>query len=188
MTSVTVLRRFGLVLALVVLAVPAAACGGGGSSDESKSTTEWADGVCSTINTWTDSLQATGQSLSGGNFNKETLQSAASDVQDATTTLKDDLESLGAPDTQSGDQAKESIDTLSSNIQDAVDTIEDAVKDVNGANAALIAVSTVTGTISTMATQVKTTIGEIQKLDAGSELDQAFKDASSCSNLRSEQG
>jgi hypothetical protein len=189
MTSSTVLRRHGLVAALAVLAVPAAACGGGGgSSDESKSTKEWADGVCSAVNTWTDSLRTAAQSLSGGNFSKETLQSAASDVQDATTTFKDDLESLGAPDTESGDKAKESIDQLSDNIQQGVDTIENAVKDVSGANGALIALSTVTGTISTMSTQVRTTIEDLQRLDPDSELDKAFEDASSCSKLRSEQG
>jgi len=97
---------------LLVLAVLAAGCGGGGGKDTT-SAQDWADGVCSAINTWTDSLSSAGQSLSGGNLSKDSLESAAGDVKDATSQLKDDLSGLGTPDTKSGDQAKQTTDELS---------------------------------------------------------------------------
>ena len=66
---------------LLVLAVLAAGCGGGGGGgNDTTSAQDWADGVCSAINTWTDSLRSAGQSLSGGNLSKDSLESAAGDV------------------------------------------------------------------------------------------------------------
>jgi hypothetical protein len=50
------------------------------------------------------------------------------------------------------------------------------------------AVTTVTSTLSTMGSQVQTAFGELEKLDPGGELDSAFKDASSCKSLTSQQG
>src|SRR5436309_214359 len=110
-------RALLAVSSFVALAVLAAGCGGGGGGDKSASAQDWADGVCSAINTWTDSLRSAGQSLSGGNLSKSSLESATNDVKDATAQLKDDLSGLGTPDTQSGDQAKQTTDELSKNIQ-----------------------------------------------------------------------
>ena len=68
---------FFAISSLAVLAVLAAGCGGGGGgSSDTESAQDWADGVCSAINTWTDSLKSAGQSLSGGNLSKSSLESA----------------------------------------------------------------------------------------------------------------
>ena len=172
---------------LLVLAVLAAGCGGGGGKDTT-SAQDWADGVCSAINTWTDSLSSAGQSLSGGNLSKDSLESAAGDVKDATSQLKDDLSGLGTPDTKSGDQAKQTTDELSKNIQQGVDTIDGAVKDATNGGSIVTALTTVTSTLSTMASQMQTAFGQLEKLDPGGELESAFKNASSCKNLTSQQG
>src|SRR6266550_7083287 len=143
-------RALLAISSLVVLAALAAGCGGGGGgSSDTKSAQDWADGVCSAINTWSDSLKSAGQSLSGGNLSKSSLESAGNDVKDATAQLKDDLSGLGKPDISSGDQAKESIDTLSGNIQDGVDKIDGAIKDAQSGGL-VNALTTVTSTISTM--------------------------------------
>jgi hypothetical protein len=170
---------------LFLLAVLAAGCGGGGSSNDTTSAQDWADGVCSAINTWTDSLSSASQSLSGGNLSENSLTGATDDVKDATAQLKDDLSGLGAPDTESGDQAKQSIDELSTSIQQGVDTIDGAVKDATSGGSILAAVTTATSTLSTMGTQVQTTFGELEQL--GGELESAFKNASSCKSLTSQQ-
>jgi hypothetical protein len=49
-------------LALVVVLV--AGCGGGGgSSSSSPSAQDWANGLCSAITTWSDSVKTAGESL-----------------------------------------------------------------------------------------------------------------------------
>jgi len=174
---------------LLALAVLAAGCGGGGgSSSSTKSPEEWANGLCSAINTWTDSLTTASQSVTGGNLSENSLKQAASDLEDSTAQLKDDLDGLGKPDLESGDKAKEDVDTLSSNISDGVDKIDGAIKDVQNGGGIVNAVTTVTSTISTMGNQVQTTFNELKNLDPAGELKSAFENASSCNSLPSSQG
>jgi hypothetical protein len=173
---------------LLLLAVLAAGCGGGGGGNETMSAQDWADGVCSAINTWTDSLRSAAQSVSGGNLSENSLTQASSDLNDSTAQLTDDLSGLGKPDLSSGDKAKESVDELSSNIQQGVDKIDSAIKDAKSGGGLVTALSTVTSTISTMGSQVQTAFSELEKLDPGGELESAFKDASSCKSFTSQQG
>jgi hypothetical protein len=173
---------------VLVLAVLAAGCGGGGGgSSDTMSAQDWADGVCSAISTWTDSIKSAGQSLTGGNLSKDSLGSTATDVKDSTAQLKDDLQGLGKPDTESGDEAKQSIDELSSNIQEDVDQMDSAIKDVQNGGSIMTAVTTVTGSLSTMSTQVQSTFNDLENLDPKGELESAFKNASSCKSLTSKQ-
>jgi hypothetical protein len=197
MTSVRRLQlasgRMKLLLGLasfLALAVLAAGCGGGGSSssDSTKPPEEWADGVCSAINTWTDSLQSAAKSVTGGNLSENSLKQAASDLEDSTAQLKDDLDGLGKPDLASGDKAKQSVDTLSSNISNGVDKINGAIKDAQNGGGIVNAVTTVTSTIQTMGTQVQTTFNNLKSLDPAGELKSAFENASSCKSLSSPQG
>jgi len=178
-----------VIASLLLLVVLAAGCGGGGGgSSNTESAQDWADGVCSAINTWTDSLRSAGQSLTGGNLSENALTGAASDLQDSTAQLKDDLGSLGKPDLSSGDKAKETVDTLSSNIQSGVDKIDGAIKDAKNGGSLVGALSTVTSTISTMGTQVQTAFSDLEGLDPGGELESAFKNASSCKSITSQSG
>jgi hypothetical protein len=175
---------------LLVLAVLAAGCGGGGSdsSSSTKSPQEWADGLCSAVNTWTDSLQSASKSVTGGNLSQNSLTQAGNDLEDATAQLKDDLDGLGKPDLASGDKAKDDVDTLSSNISDNVDKVSGAIKDVQNGGSIVTALTTVTSTISAMGTQVQTTFNDLKTLDPAGELKSAFESASSCKNLTSSQG
>jgi len=170
----------------LALAVLAAGCGGGGgSSSSTKSPQEWADGVCSAINTWTDSLRSASESVTGGNLSENSLKQAASDLKDSTAQLKDDLDGLGKPDLESGDKAKDDVDTLSSNVSDGADKIEGALKDVQNGGSIVSALTTVTSTISTMGNQVQSTLNDLKTVDPAGELKSAFENASSCKSLTS---
>jgi hypothetical protein len=183
------MRALVAISSLAVLAVLAAGCGGGGGgSSDTQSAQDWADGVCSAINTWTDSLKSAGQSLQGGNLSENSLKQAASDLKDSTAQLKDDLDGVGKPDLSSGDKAKDEVDTLSGNIQDGVDKIDGAIKDAQNGGNLVNALTTVTSTISTMGTQVQTTFTNLRKLDPQGELESAFKNTSSCKTLTSSSG
>lgn len=181
------MKLLGSLSSLLVLVVLAAGCGGssGGSSSDTKSPQEWADGVCSAINTWSDSLTSATKSVTGGNLSENSLKQAATELKDATAQLKDDLDGLGKPDLESGDKAKESVDTLSSNISADVDKIENALKSAQSGGGIVNAVTTVTSTITTMGTQVQTTFNQLKTLDPAGELKSAFENASSCKTLSS---
>ncbi len=79
------------------------------------------------------------------------------DMQSATDTLESDLDDLGEPDTEAGQQAKESVDQLGDDLNTGADSIESATDDVSDANAALAAASSVKATLATMSNQVSST-------------------------------
>jgi len=116
--------------ALLVVGLLAAGCGS--DEPEASSTTDWAAGVCTAISTWADSIKSAADPIKSGDISEDSLESAADDVKSATDTLESDLEDLGKPDTEAGQQAKDSLDQLSSDLSTETDTIESAVEDVSG--------------------------------------------------------
>ena len=135
----------------VLVAVALLAAGCGGSSDSASSdatpTAEWADGLCSAITTWTSSLTTIGDTLKGGNLSKDSLTSAVDEAKSATETFTSDLESLGKPDTEAGQQAKDAVDQLSTEIQADMTKIEDAVDGASGVAGILAAVPVISSTL-----------------------------------------
>jgi hypothetical protein len=165
-------------------AVLVAGCGGSAdSSGDTTATGAWADGLCSAITTWTSSISSIGDTLKAGNLSQESLTSAVDDAKKATETFTSDLEGLGRPDTEAGQQAKDSVDQLSTEIKADLATIEDAVNGASGVSGVVNAVSVISTTLVTAGQQVSSTITGFQDLDAKGELESAFKQSSSCDKL-----
>jgi uncharacterized protein YoxC len=178
-----------LLVSALATALLAAGCGGdGGNGGDTSSPTEWADGLCSAITTWTSSLTSSAQSLQGGNLSKDSLQSATDDVKDSTKTFVDDVKGLGKPDTEDGEKAKDEVDGLADDLDDGVQKIESAVDDASDANGVLNAVSVASSTLQTMGRQVSDTFKQLEQLDPAGELEQGFKNADSCDELQSSGG
>jgi hypothetical protein len=174
-------RRIALGLLLATVAVAASGCG----KKSTPTPTNWMNNLCTAITTWTDSLSTSAKSVTGGNATKDSLQSAAGDVQDATKKFADDLRSLGKPNTQAGQQAQQSVDKLSTQIDANVNSIQTAINDVSGLSGVLTAISSISATLVTMQNEVKTTYQQLTKLDASGELKKAFDSAEACAPLRS---
>jgi phosphoenolpyruvate-protein kinase (PTS system EI component) len=171
-------------LPLLVLAALAALLAGCGSKKSQPTTTaDWANGVCTAIDTWATSIKSSVTSVTSGNVSKSSIQGAGKDMQSATDTLQSDLKALGKPNTQAGQQAKTSIDELSSELKADSDSIKTAVDNVSGISGALSAASTVTTTLGTMKDQVSSTYTTLKQLDATGELKTAFNQSSACTKL-----
>jgi hypothetical protein len=175
-------RRLLPVALVIVIAALAAGCGSNESAAPA-TPADWANGVCSAINTWKDSLTAAAEPLKSGNISTDSLQTAADDAKSATDTLQSDLKDLGKPNTQSGQQAQDEIDQLSSDLQTDVDTIKSAADEASGAGGIASAAKTASTTLETMQTQVSSTITSLQQLDPEGELKTAFQQADSCQQL-----
>ena len=175
-------RAFALVVVALLAAFLASGCGGG--KDEN-SATAWADDVCSAITTWKDSITSTADTLKGGNLSEDSLRSAADDVESATSDFVDDVRGLGKPDTDAGEQAKESLDHLADEADQNLSAIKSAVDDASGVSGAVAAVTAISAALSTMGSQLSSTFNELEQLDAGGELETAFKEADSCNELQS---
>jgi uncharacterized protein YoxC len=172
----------GAVAAVVIAAALAAQ--GCGSSDEPASATEWADGVCSAIGDWRDSVEPALEKVTSGDLSKDALEDAGNEIQDANDALAEDLKDLDRPETASGQKAEDSIQKLSDDIEGGRDEIEAAVDDASDLGSTLEAVAVVSRTLSQLLTKVGTTIEEISQLDPGGEIEKAFSDSDACSSLR----
>lgn len=171
-----------LAAALVAgIALVAAGCGG---DDESEpAATQWAGDVCTAVNTWRSDIATTANSVTS-NPTRAGLEQAADEAKSTTETLVDTLKGLGAPDTESGDQARSALDTLSTGLQDDVDTIQKAVEDVSGVQGLLGAVSEVSAALANISSQLSDALDELGSLrDVDDQLQQAFTDAESCDGL-----
>jgi CHASE3 domain sensor protein len=160
-----------------LVALVAVACGSDKSS-QSSSTTDWANGVCSAVTTYRQSLTDATDSLKG-NVSQAGFQDLAKQVQKATDSFVKKIKSLGKPDTDAGKQAKATLDTLGIQLNSNLDT----VKAVDGTSL-VQGLSTVTSALATTQTQMKSAFDQLQDLDAQGELSDAFKQASACDSLR----
>jgi hypothetical protein len=173
---------------VVLLVVIAAGCGGGGAttttSAGSSATVQWADGVCSSFAAWQQSLRDIRKSFKGSQLSSSELRRAGREVENATQTLTRSLKRLGKPDTAAGEAAKKSLDTLATQLSNSLDKIDQALKSNPSSTAESVAVlSTVTGAVTAMASDLSSAGKQLKQSEPGSELEQAFKQAKSCAAL-----
>lgn len=172
---------------IAVAVVLAAGCGGSSSSSSEPSPKDWADGLCSAITTWSDSVKAAGESLKSGSLSEGDLKKSSSEIKSATNEFADDLKGLGKPNTDAGQQAKDAIDKLATQINEDVDTLQKAVNDAvgKGTKGAVSAASSIATSLSTMSTQIASAASKLQQTDAKGDLEQGFRDAPACKKLSS---
>jgi hypothetical protein len=176
--------RWVFAVASLVAALSLAAAGCGGGDDGGDSASAWADDLCGSLTTWKDSIDSTANELRQSP-SRDQLESATTDVKDATDTLIDDLKGLGAPNTDGGQEAKQTVDDLSTQVQDGVDAVQSSVDEASGASGMLNAISVASSTLATLLQGIKTSLQELQGLQPGGELQSALQDSSSCQSLSS---
>jgi hypothetical protein len=188
MTVITAQPRRGALLAGATLLATLVLAGCGGSDDKNQpsSTEAWAGQVCSTASDWLGAVSDAQKTLTDtSNLNADTLHTAFDDLAGATDTLVTDLGKLGKPDTQAGDQAQAQLSSLSDQLQQQRDTISKAADQASGSVQGLLAqVSTVSGAIATMFSDISTTVDNLRQLQGADELQKAFQDAQACQELR----
>jgi hypothetical protein len=176
-------KRLALTAALAVCALLAAGCGSSDGASDTTPTTEWANGLCTSITTWKTEITSIVDSLKGGNLSQDSLAAAVDDADEATRNFTSSLKSLGRPDTEAGQEAQDSVNELTTQIDADMTTIQDAVSKASGVAGVLAAVPTITTAIQSAGNQIADTIAGFQDLDAKGELESAFKDADDCKTL-----
>lgn len=174
--------QLALLIPVVVGMLLAAGCGGDDGT-EASGTTDWANGVCTAVTTWTESLRSAASSVTA-DPSRDSLESAVDDVESATETLTEDLRGLGRPDTEAGEEAQQTVEQLSDDLNDDVQEIETAVDDVSGASDIPSAVSTISATLMSMGNQISSAFDELEQVDDTGELRNAFEQADACADLR----
>jgi membrane protein implicated in regulation of membrane protease activity len=167
-------------LAILAMALALAGCGG---SDDEDSAESWANNVCGSLSTWLTDIDEAVSSLTEGGLSADEgdLQAAVDQVADATNELADDLEEQGPPETEGGQQAESELESLATSLRSEVQTVQRAVESDGGAVAVT---STVSMSVSTAASEVQSTFGNLGALDPGGELENAFENADECDSFR----
>lgn len=177
------MSRMRILGALLVAAVALAVAGCGEDEPEVPAATQWAGDLCTAVNTWRNSISSTAASLAA-NPSREGLEEAADDARETTETLIDTVRGLGAPDTESGEEARETVESLADSVESNVEKIESTVEDVSGIDGVLQAVSSVSATVATISADLKSSLDQLAGLqDVDDELRQSFTDAESCNGV-----
>ena len=177
------MRRALALVALAFVVVVAGACGGSDDTDEDP-TAAWASGFCTAVTSWTDELETiTSQFSDTSNLSQEGIQSAAGDAKSATEQLVDDLRGLGSPETESGEEVQSAIEGLSTTLEDEAAAIQEAADGVSGITELPGAITTITASLSAMATAFSNTLTAIQDADVQGELGSALEDSPDCAEI-----
>ena len=163
---------------LVAIVVAIAGCGGDESSSE-----KWTNDVCSNLSEWVGDVDETVKSLTdqGVGLDAAAVRDAFDDTKAATDELAKDLQDLGPPETEAGQQAEQELDALTSEIGRQSDVVERAL-DAGGEPLQLVA--TVAGAISASLNQLNETFQSLRGLDPDGELAEAFRSSDDCDSLQ----
>jgi hypothetical protein len=171
--------RLAVAAATVALAVAAAGCGSSSSASE---TEQWADGMCSALTDWQNSVTAAGENVSKGDLSKSSLEGAADGVADANKQLRDDLDSLGKPPTETVDKAKSALNQLGDDLNKNLEAIRDALAKTSG-NDVSVAITAVASSVQAMSQDLQNTSTQLKALQSDDTWKKAFNSSDSCQKL-----
>jgi hypothetical protein len=174
------ISRLVAVVGAIALAVAAAGCGS--SNDTASKTEAWADGMCNALTDWQNSVTAAGENVSKGNLSKSSLEGAADGVADANKQLRDDLDSLGKPPTETVDKAKSALNQLGDDLNTNLEAIRDALAKTSGDDVS-VAITAVASSVQAMSQDLQNTSTQLKALQGDDTWKKAFNSSDSCQKL-----
>jgi len=151
-------------------------------------TTEWADSVCASLAEWRGTIA--GIADVQGELTAEALEEALDDAGEATDDLVDDLEALGRPDLEAGEEAEQALDDAAEGLRDSFDSLEDDARDALDAetpSALLQELAALAPRFQALVEQAQDVIATLRSAslfgESSAELEQAFATAPSCAQL-----
>ena len=164
-------------LGIVALATPAHA--GAGASVK-----EWADGVCSAVLTFGESVDATLTSLNGSTSLDEASQTAKSGLDDAVESLEASLEELGRPPSSDGKKARAAVQDLADELNNAVTSVESLLSPPPETPQAIASTFSQIGSeVQKAAAEVQASAETLKGLKPNGALQKAFQSAPACKQL-----
>ena len=176
-------KGLGLIVVILALVLALGGCGGDDDGGDGASAESWAGSVCANLSEWITDIDASVKSVTdeGLGINEDTLRDAVDEAKAATDAVRSDLDQLDAPDTDAGEQAKEELDNLREELREQADVVERAVEENGGA---LEVAGTVAAALSTAINQLKESFENLEDVDPGGEIEDAFRNSDDCDSLR----
>lgn len=159
-----------LLICVVGLLVLAGGCGG----DEDESAGEaWAGDFCSAAGDWRATLdEIVGQFQSPSDLSADSVRGAVDDGLDATQTFLDELDSLGSPETEGGQEAAEIVDSMKSTIQTTADDLRGEFEsDTDSLPELLAKLGQASGDLEQMVQELQGSLQQLETLELGDALE-----------------
>ncbi|MET1009516.1 MAG: hypothetical protein ABWY96_05665 [Gaiellaceae bacterium] len=160
--------------ALLALALVLAA-GCGGDDDDQSSSQAWADDFCSAAADWRSSLD---DIISGfgspSDLSEDAIRDAVDEGLDSTEQFLEDVEGLGTPDTEAGQEVNGIVDDMSASVQATVDDLRETLGDSSSLQDLLAAAPQAAAQLGDLEQELQTSLDELESVDTGelkSELD-----------------
>jgi len=156
-----------------------------GASSKTTSPTVWANGVCSSVQTWLDSVNSTVKGLKGaGSLDAATTQ-AMTGVKSATDTLTSSVDALGTPSTGDGAKAKTAVNNLTKQLQSLSSSIQQTLASPGSTPVEVAgSLAQVGSDLGKAANEVKSTGTTLKGLKPNGQLKKAFQSSTSCQKLK----
>jgi hypothetical protein len=180
------MRSFIAALSLGCLLGLAAGCG-----EEEPGPGAWADDVCSSVQEWRENLTSLVLDAQTEGLSRDTVMTAVEGGVEATRRLRDQLQDLGPPDTQAGDEIEQELDELADNVVGSVEEARDEAEALPEDQSVPEMLQSLTGIASDLQSLVgdaQATFAQLQELEPGTELEEAFESSEDCQNLREDGG
>ena len=180
MRSTLAALTIGFVLAL------AAGCGGDDASAEG-----WAGDVCSSVQEWRENLTSLVVDAQAGGLSADSITTAVEGGVEATRRLREQLQDLGPPDTEAGDEIERELDELADS---AVETAEEAreraeaLPEDQSVPELIQSLMSIARDLQSVVGEAQATFAELQELEPGQELEEAFESSEDCQELREDGG
>ncbi len=179
-----------IVLGIVSIAVAALVMRLTADTSEQTSPNAWAGSVCASLSMWRSSITAISD-VSGEALTPETLQQSLADATTATETLVSELQQLGPPDLDAGDDLKQQLDAAAAEIEASFAALNQGAEDATGASSPadfIQALAALAPEFQALLDTISTTVDDLKNAnvaeDAKAELQEAFANASSCQQLQ----
>ena len=163
---------------LIAWAIPAGAA-------SSTSPKQWANGVCSAVQTFANSVDSTISSLKGSDSLDSASQEAKNGLQSAVTELEDSLKNLGRPSSSDGKQAQKAVQNLSDELSKNVAAIQDVLTPPPSTPSEIASTFADIGSqIQKAVSQTKSTANTLKGLKPNGALQKAFQSSPACTALK----
>ena len=144
---------------------------------QATATAEWAEDYCAAITDWATELEDWRPISSGilRSLSQEGFEQAGTDIRSATEDFTGELRALGAPDTESGEEARQAVETFATAAEAELAAIEEAVDNVSAAGRSRRRSSPITASLTSMNEAFMTMVESLRKIDPKEELQAALE-------------
>ena len=175
-------------LALLALVLAAAGCGGDDDDADESSSQAWADDFCSAAADWRTSLDDIVSGFgSPSDLSEEGIRDAVDEGLDATEQFLEDVQGLGTPDTEAGQEVTAIVDDMSASVQTTVDDLRDTLGDSSSLQDLLAAVPQATAQLGGLQAELQSSLTELENVDTG-ELKSELESNEDCAAAQSGSG